>query len=187
MELPRTWAYELSLEDIHAFDAHYAVTAAAPKRARRAVRLVLTLLLASLLSALGAWIRAPLSFWVVGAVIIAAWWAVFPYRVGALMRANTERTYREGKNLGLLGPHRVTIDAEWLIEATAERETRTKWRAVERVDETPTHWFVYESSFSAVVVPKRVFGSVEESAEFAATCRRLLGGGGEAHGPAADA
>ena len=177
MELPRSWNFDIELEDIHAFDTHYAATSKAPQRARRAVRLVLTLLLALLLCALGAWIRAPLPFWLTGGLILAAWWKIYPYRVAALVRANTERTYREGKNLGLVGPHRVTIDSEWLTEATEERESRTRWRAVERVAETPGHVFVYVSGFSAVVVPRKVFASPEEAADFVATCRKLSGTG----------
>ncbi len=138
------------------------------------VRLVLTLLLSALLAALGAWIRAPLPFWLTGALIIALWWSVYPHRVAALARASTERSYREGKNRGLLGPHRVTVDAEWLTEATDEREHRTRWRAMEKVERAGEYVFLYVSGFSAVVVPERAFASEAEAEDFVRTCEGLL-------------
>ena len=125
-------SFEILLEDIHAFNRHYATTASLPRRNQRAVRLVLTMVLGALLVALGVAIAAPIPFWILGGLILMAWWKLYPRRIEAISRQSTERLYAEGKNFGMLGPHVVSFDDQWLTEATADRETRVRWRAVER-------------------------------------------------------
>ena len=162
-------AYEVTLDDIHAFNLHYARTAPHARRSRRSVRLALTLLLATLLCSLGVLSKAPLPFWLLGTLILAGWWAVFPSRVEQMTRRHTERMYAEGQNAGVLGPHRLTLDPEWLCERTDVREVRTHWRAVEQVVEDAQHLYLYVTAFSAVIVPKRAFGSEAEARELAKT------------------
>lgn len=159
----------MTIEDLHAFNQHYTTTAELPRRNQRLVRLVLTALLASLLMALGAWARPPWPFWLTGLLILGFWWRVFPFRIAQLMRVNTERLYREGKNRGILGPHRIAAEPEWLLEASSDREHRTRWRAIEQVVETEQHLFVYVSGFSSVIVPKRAFATAEDRERFVAT------------------
>jgi hypothetical protein len=139
------------------------------------VRLVLTALLAALLLALGAWARPPWPFWITGALILGVWWRAFPIRVAQLMRVNTERLHREGKNRGILGPHRIALEPEWLLEASADREHRTRWRAIERVVETEAHLFLYVSGFSSVIVPNRAFATLEDRERFVATVHQRAG------------
>ena len=56
-------SFDITLEDIHAFNAHYAQTAPMAIRARRAARFGLTFILSALLAALGAGFHMPLPFW----------------------------------------------------------------------------------------------------------------------------
>ena len=141
-------------------------TAALPRRNQQLVRFALTLTLAALLFALGVAIAAPAGFWILGGLILLAWWGLYPRRVEALSRAITRRLYSDGKNLGMLGPHEVSFDDEWLSEATADREARTRWRAVEKTVLTQDHLFLYVSGFSAVIVPLRAFGTADERTAF---------------------
>ncbi len=159
-------SFEIILEDIHAFNRHYATTAAQPKANQLRVRIALTLLLASLLFALGIAVHAPIGFWIIGGLILLAWWRVYPRRIEAISRQATKRLYADGKNLGMLGPHVVTFDDEWLCELTPDREVRTRWRAVEKATLTDDHLFLYVSGFSAVIVPLRAFGTAEERTGF---------------------
>ena len=169
-------AFEIVLEDIHAFNRHYATTAALPRRNQRLVRIALTLTLGSLLGALGLAIRAPLPFWLLGALILLAWWALYPRRIEALSRQSTRRLYSDGKNLGMLGPHVVSFDEQWLCEITADREVRTRWRAVEKAALTPDHLFLYVCGFAAVIVPLRGFGSQAEKNAFVDEARSRANG-----------
>ena len=149
-------SFELTLEDLHAFNAHYARTAALPRAGRARVRLALTLTLAALLFALGLAIRAPASFWITGVLILFGWWQLYPRRVEAMTRRSTRRLYSEGKNAGLLGPHQVTLEPAWLCESSGVREVRTRWTAVEKVAVTDEHLFLYVTGFSAVIAASGV-------------------------------
>ncbi|MHB8879314.1 MAG: YcxB family protein, partial [Myxococcaceae bacterium] len=102
-----------------------------------------------------------------GTLILAGWWALFPRRLEQMLRRQTARMYQEGENAGVLGPPRLTLDGEWVTERTEVREVRTHWRAVERVVEDQAHLYLYVTSFSAVIVPRRAFGSEEEAKAFA--------------------
>jgi len=159
-------SFEVVLEDIHAFNFHYATTAALPRRNQQRVRLALTMLLASLLFALGLAIHAPVPFWVVGVLILLAWWRVYPKRIEAISQQATKRLYADGRNKGMLGPHVVSFDDEWLSEVTADREVRTRWAVVEKAALTDAHLFLYVSGFSAVIVPLRAFATEEERKGF---------------------
>jgi hypothetical protein len=165
-------SFEVLLEDIHAFNHHYATTAALPRRNQQRVRLALSLTLACLLLALGAAISAPVPFWILGALILLAWWRLYPRRIEAMARQSTKRLYSDGKNIGMLGPHLVAFDDSWLSELTADREVRTRWRAVEKLALTPEHLFLYVSGFSAVIVPLRAFGTAQERTAFLEEAQR---------------
>lgn len=159
-------SFDITLEDIHAFNAHYAQTSALPQRSRKMVRGALTLTLGALLLALGMAIRAPAAFWITGVLILFGWWQFYPRRVEAMTRRSTQRLYGEGKNAGMLGPHAVTLEPQWLAETSSEREVRTRWRSVERLALTDAHIFLYVTGFSAVIVPLRAFASEAEKSAF---------------------
>ena len=168
-------SFEIVLEDIHAFNFHYATTAALPRGNQLRVRIALTMTLAALLGALGVAISAPVPFWIIGALILLAWWRVYPKRIEALSRQATQRLYSEGKNLSMLGPHEVGFDDAWLHELTADREVRTRWRAVEKAVVTKEHLFLYVSGFAAVIVPLRAFGTDTDRNAFVEAAQRRVG------------
>lgn len=161
--------YDVVLDDIHAFNLHYARTAEVSVRSRRLARIALTFVLAALLATLGLWSRAPLPFWLLGLLILFGWYSMFPARFDQMLRRQTERMYAENPQGGLLGRHRLTLEPEWLVERTPLRESRTHWRAVGRVVSTDTHAFVYVTSFTAVIVPRRAFSTDEAFRAFLAT------------------
>lgn len=160
-------AYDVTLDDVHAFNLHYSRTAPHARRSRNAVRAALTFMLAVLLVSLGVLSKAPLPFWLMGALILGGWWATFPKRAEQMLKANTARAYADGKNLGLLGPQRLSLEAEWLSERTPVREVRTHLSALEKVVLTDEYLYLYVTAFSAVIVPLRAFASKADAAAFA--------------------
>ena len=175
-------AFEIVLEDIHAFNFHYATTAALPRKNQRYVRIALTSTLAALLGALGFAIAAPVPFWILGTLILLAWWRLYPRRIEAISRQSTQRLYADGKNAGMLGPHVVSFDDAWLSEVTPDREVRTRWRAVEKAALTKEHLFLYVSGFSAVIVPLGAFATNDERSAFIEEAQRRVGGAGPLSG-----
>jgi YcxB-like protein len=161
-------SYVLTMADIHAFNQHYARTSPVVRAGRLKVRLAMTFFLAALLGALGWGARADVGFWLLGAVIILFWFAIFPRRLEAMQRGFTERTYQAGKNAGLLGPHTVELTDEGVVERTPVRELKVKWEAVEKVASSDEHLFVWTSGFNALVVPRRAFPDEDALKAFAA-------------------
>ena len=161
-------SYELTLEDVHAFNLHYGRESPVVRRGRLLVRLAMTFFLAVLLTALGWGAHAGAPFWVLGGLILLFWYALFPRRVESMTRSFTERTYRAGRNKGLLGPHVVELTEEGVVERTALRELKVKWEAVERLASSDQHLFIWTSGFNALVVPRRAFASEDALKAFAA-------------------
>src|SRR5689334_6777924 len=131
-----TQGLDITLEDIHAFNRHYARNAPLAIRARRAARFGLTFMLTVVFGALGAGFHMPLAYWLLGAMILLGFWAMFPARLEQIMRRRTEQMYAEGRNRGLLGPHQIAIEPDALVEKSELREVRTNWKAIERVETT---------------------------------------------------
>ena len=161
-------SYELTMDDIHAFNRHYGAESGVVKSSRMKVRLAMTFFLAALLGALGWGAHAGLGFWLVGTLILLAWYALFPRRIESMNRSFTERTYASGKNVGLLGSHTVELTEEGVVERTPVRELKVKWQAVERVASSEQHLFIWTSGFNALVVPRRAFESEDALKAFAA-------------------
>jgi YcxB-like protein len=156
------------MDDIHAFNLHYGRESAVVRSGRFKVRLAMTFFLAALLGALGWGAQAGMGFWLMGALILLAWYALFPRRLESMQRTFTERTYSAGKNAGLLGPHTVELTEEGVVERTPVRELKVKWEAVERVASSETHLFIWTSGFNALVVPRRAFADEDALKAFAA-------------------
>lgn len=156
------------MDDIHAFNLHYGRESKVVRRGRLRVRLAMTFFLAALLGALGWGAQAGMGFWLLGALILLAWYALFPRRLESMQRGFTERTYAAGKNAGLLGPHTVELTEEGVVERTPVRELKVKWEAVEKVASSDTHLFVWTSGFNALVVPRRAFADEDSLKAFAA-------------------
>ena len=167
-------SFDTTLDDIHAFNTHYARTAQLPQQSRKMVRGALTLTLGSLMFALGIAFHLPIAFWIINALILFGWWQFYPRGVEAMARRSTQKLYAEGRNAGMLGPTTVTIEPEWLSEASSEREVRTRWRSVEKMDLTADYIFLYVTGFSAVIVPFRAFAGPDVKNAFIELARARL-------------
>jgi YcxB-like protein len=79
----------------------------------------------------------------------------------------------ERADRGRLGRHRVVLGEDGLIESTAVNESRTAWAGVDRVEQSPDYIFIYTSSATAYVVPKRAFSDPQEAEAFFRLALRL--------------
>jgi hypothetical protein len=153
-------SYDVSLDDAVAFAVHHHQTSPLLRRRRHFLRLGLSMLLAIIAATVGGLLNRPL-IGLMGLAFALAFWFVFPWRYLRGLRESVTRLYGEGKNVDLLGPTRLVLDDEYLTETTPTREVRTRWAAVERCVDTPTHLFVYVTGSTALIVPKRSLGPGE--------------------------
>jgi hypothetical protein len=162
--------YEITAEDLFAFQWRGAYRSPLLRRARLRiyVYLFLALLLLSLLPAIGAdgfrFARIDFVFLLVvfPLVALAAW---------LLDRRQTRRAIRElvkeeKQDRGQLGRHRIGLSGQGVHESTAVGESRSSWAGVDRVEQDPSYIFIYTAPHAAHVIPKRAFDSSADADRF---------------------
>jgi hypothetical protein len=105
----------------------------------------------------------------------ALWLHQWPRIYRAQLKRATNELLKEGRNALLDCPVRMEMDERGLRVTTEMSESRLAWDAVERVEETADHIFIYVTSMSSHVIPKWAFESRGEAEQFfvkAAECQR---------------
>jgi hypothetical protein len=72
---------------------------------------------------------------------------------------------------GALRPSDMALSSRGVSFKNDVADLKCQWQAFHRVEETPTHFFLYVEKLMAHIVPKRCFGSDEETDRFRAIVR----------------
>ena len=151
-----TLEFQLTAEDYAAFNLHHALTSRNALRQQRRARvnttvavLVVSMVVVSLVSG-----RVVEGIFVAIAATLVSW-LIFPWSWRRALSSSLRQTSVD-HTLSTLGGRRLTVDHEGLIETRDGTTISAHWDDVERVDETPTHVFVYVGPTSAFIVPRRV-------------------------------
>jgi hypothetical protein len=153
--------YELTPEDLFAFQWRAAYRSAEARRGRRNVHLLwfAALFLFALLPAIGrhglTMSRFDLPFLIASFLTVALLqWGLHRWLLRRAIRRLLSEERPDGGNLGV---HRVTLDDDGVLERTVVGETRTAWRGVHRVEEDERYIYVYTQPTGAHVIPRRAF------------------------------
>lgn len=76
---------------------------------------------------------------------------------------------REGKNEGLIGEHKLITTAEGITDTTSTGETKVNWSGIKSLRENSDYLYIYNSSVSAYILPKRELENVEVERDFLKT------------------
>jgi len=79
------------------------------------------------------------------------------------------------KNRGVLGWHELEIREDGLVERTDINESLCRWTGFHKLRKSRNYFFLYVTDLAVHVVPKRVFSSVQEAAEFEKRILQLAG------------
>jgi hypothetical protein len=167
--------YELTLDDLYAFQWRAIFASPRGRRATRRVYLLwlLAVLLFAAVPAIGAdgfvISRMNFTFLVVAfpIVVLAQW-----FLERRLMRRAILQLLKEEKpGKGQLGKHRMVVSEDGVIESTAVAESRTSWAGVDRIEQNPDYIFIYTAPVAAHVIPKRAFRDTQEAEAFYQLCR----------------
>ena len=60
----------------------------------------------------------------------------------------------EGRNQSLVGQHLLQVDSDGLLWRSPGTEGKVKWSAIEKVESSEEHTFVYLNAVMAVVIPR---------------------------------
>jgi hypothetical protein len=164
--------YTLTPEDIVAFNRYHFMTS---PHWRRSYWMgffwgtLAAILLFIVLSGWKSWWNAlfPLVFWL-------AYLILYPLSVRRNINSFGQRMKKEGDNQAIWGKHRLTISEQELFEATEVGETRLRWAGVERVVENAGYIFIYVSTTSAHVIPKKFFSDHTQSQAFYQTAKKYF-------------
>jgi hypothetical protein len=162
--------YELTREDLYAFQWRAVFASPRGRRARRKVYLIwlLALVLVSIVPAIGpdgfVISRVSFTFLVVAFPIVAL--AQWYLERRLVRRAILQLLQEEKPGRGQLGRHRMVLSEEGVVEGTAVGESRSSWAGVDRIEQNPDYIFIYTAAAAAHVIPKRAFRDLQEAESF---------------------
>lgn len=166
--------YEVSLSDVVAFNLFHHQHSPTSRRARLFVQFgtpVICLLISFVLDFLytGRILTSSLLpliifslIWIPSASVLY-WFSI---------KRQSKRMYSEGKNKGTIGKLRLSLTPEAVIEANDFKETKTGWKAVEKIVSTDKYVFIYTGAVMAHIIPRRAFSAESEFKEFLETARQ---------------
>lgn len=89
-----------------------------------------------------------------------------------LVRRSVLKLVNPGRNLNLVGLRRMTISPEFLISASPITQTISRWVGVEKVLVEDDCLFIFVTTVSAFVLPRRAFNSEQHFREYAAAAEK---------------
>lgn len=95
-------------------------------------------------------------------VIGVLWFIYYPKYYEHFLVKQVKKMFHEGKNDGLLGEHFLILKEEGLVETTSNGETRADWASIENFKEDKDYFFLYNSSISAYIIPKRSIEKLDD-------------------------
>lgn len=150
--------FGLREEDILAFSEYHTDHSPSVQRSVQRQRV----LFPSFLFILGIYLMWREGDWLIGIIffpilllIMAVWFIWFPKRFKYNYRQAAIKLYRERGNEGVLGAHRLRIESDGLYEACSSGEGKTYWTAIQGIESTETHTFIYSGSVKAIIIPRQ--------------------------------
>lgn len=103
----------------------------------------------------------PLVFPLIIFGLLSILWIIFyPKYFYYLIMRQSKKILKEGKNDGLLGEQQITLSGEGIVYLTSNGESQVKWSGIKKVDEDSDFFYLYNSSISAYILPKRALSNV---------------------------
>lgn len=170
--------YQLTLEDLVAFNWHYSRTSATARRiywSNLAWMICATLIVVVIWPGWGVWGRV---LYFIGFSLVFL--LIYPAYYRWIVTHNSRKLYSEGQNKGVIGNHIIAIDAEGFTETSDVGESRTTWDGVERIDQSDEYVLLYTSPVMAHIIPKRAFVGDHEATRFYEQAQSYLSGGARA-------
>ena len=166
--------FEIWREDLVRFMLFHHRSSPATRRQRNMAMLAICLCCGLLLAIIGYFASQSPELWLVAAAVLVALvigLIRYPKIHEQKLRNLVERMYSEGRNLLLYGPRRVGLTPHYLNNASPHSQSVTRWLAVEKVVVGEEALYIYISSVSSIVVPRRAFSSDDHFQTFVHTAQ----------------
>lgn len=90
------------------------------------------------------------------------WFVLYPKFYYRTVIRNVKKMMKEGRNEGLLGEHHMLLTSEGIVDNNTTGETKVAWSGIQEVKEDKNYLYLYNSSVSAYILPKREITNLEE-------------------------
>lgn len=87
-------------------------------------------------------------------LLAVAGFLFLPKFVESRMLKSTQKSLEKGDYSGILGRQTIVMDEEGISHTQQESEARTAWSGIQRLHESESHYFLYNTDVSAIVIPK---------------------------------
>ena len=159
--------YELTEEDYINFNLYHIKHSKMGKRSlllQRIVSPLMFIIVAYLYAMIGNLPFLPL--FITFGIVSIIWIIYYPKYFYGLIARNAKKMIKEGKNDDLLGNHQLILTEEGLVDTTANKETKVTWSGITIIQEDDGYIFLYNSSVSAYILPKRELDHVDEVRQY---------------------
>jgi hypothetical protein len=165
-EIMQIVEYEQTLEDLVNVNLYYYKTSPLLKRTLMNRRIIFTLLILIFHFVIACGVTngrtVNLSFVVMGFFFSVTYFFLQPWMVNNDIRNRTRKLFSEGSQQGLIGKQQVVFQEQGIQHETSTSIRTIQWSAIEQIVVTNDYIMLYESSISALAIPKRVFSNNSE-------------------------
>ena len=154
--------YELTAEDVVAFNLYHVKHSKVGKNSlqwQRYVSPLIFLLFAYFLSVFTDMPKGPL-FATFGFTAIL-WVILYPKYFYFHITRQVSKMLKDGKNEGLVGEHTMKMNKAGIHDKTTVGETNVQWVGVKNLIEDADYFYIYTSTVSAYIIPKRDVYSID--------------------------
>ncbi|AGA67927.1 hypothetical protein Desdi_0381 [Desulfitobacterium dichloroeliminans LMG P-21439] len=155
--------YSLSEEDYLKFNLFHIKNSEPAKQALKKQRFlgpVIFMAFAAFLSLTGN--RPTEEVFIVFALLSVLWFIYYPKYFYRYVTRNSKTLLRAGRNDDLFCEHHMDLADEGIVDTTARGETKLNWAGIQAIREDEDNLYLYNSSISAYILPKRDLDNPDE-------------------------
>ena len=109
----------------------------------------------------------PIWYWfIIFGALSVVWIIFYPKYIEWEMARRVRKMLKEGNNENLFARRKIIISDKGVLERSSFGETNMKWKQIDKVEEIVDYIYIYISSVSAHIIPKRVFRDENEKQTF---------------------
>lgn len=159
--------YEMTKDDYLAFNLYHAKHSKTVQNSLVMQRF-LTPIFLLILPFLFSWITGEflMGLFIIFVIISVLWVIFYPKYFYGYMEKNINKMMNEGNNKNLLGQHVFIANEDGFIEKNSVGESKVSWSSIEKVEENEDYYFLFLSTMSANIIPKRSFSNDASQEDF---------------------
>jgi len=147
--------FTFEMDDWMAFQKHFMSNSKQFKNARIVGTYMIPLLFGIILTFQSLSRPGFLPFGLAVYTVLSILWIIsYPKRYEKKVLAKTQKVLEEGDNNSFLGSQKIEFNEQCIIHHTKYSEHKIHWEGILKMQETDEYFFFYDTSVSAIIIPK---------------------------------